>query len=201
MGWLIMRSKTALKRYFGDEMNWYKRAQLNSNWWDEFYYHMNNTAHFVLEDAGIHVESHKGSINDGQRASFMIKAMYKGKSYTARVVLEFSERLNNLKFGPMGSGRLEGIPQPFDNLLRSSVVVISGMEMVGSLYFPPDQSQPTNLMSAIKNAIISDQDNNDNDDDFSNEPYDPSGLEREGENEMEDSLVPVRLRPNTGYMQ
>tara|TARA_B100000614_G_C14562727_1_gene497781 strand:- start:5195 stop:5662 length:468 start_codon:yes stop_codon:yes gene_type:complete len=136
-------------------MNWWKKAQSNSNWWNEFYYHMNNTADFVLQDAGIAVESHKNSINDGQRANFMIKASYEGQQYTIRIQLEFAERLNNLQFGPMGTGRLEGIPMSFEALLRSSVFVLTGTEIVAQQYLSPNDSSPARLMTVAKDAIIS----------------------------------------------
>jgi hypothetical protein len=137
-------------------MNWYKKAQVEQQeaWWTQFYHHMTNTAEFILQDAGIQIDAHKNSINDGQRANFMMKATYSGKPYTIRVQLEFTERLNNLQFGPMGTGRLEGIPNA--ELMRASVAVISGTSIVGQRQFNPGQSDPSALMTAAKDMILND---------------------------------------------
>lgn len=137
-------------------MNWYRQAQAESlnKWWNQFYHHMTNTADFVLQDSGIQIDAHKNSINDGQRANFMMKATYSGKSYTVRIQLEFAERLNNLQFGPMGTGRLEGIPQ--DDLMRASVAVISGTSIVGQRQFNPGQADPNTLMTTARDMILND---------------------------------------------
>jgi len=142
---------------------------MDSNWWNEFYYHMNNTADFVLQDAGIIVENHKNSINDGQRASFMIKASYEGKQYTIRIQLEFAEKLNNLQFGPMGSGRLEGIPLPFESLLKATVTVMTGTKVPLNQVVQPNQATPSNLMTMAKDAILNDYNANN-----AYSDYDPS---------------------------
>ena len=138
-------------------MGWYKQAQVSQQeaWWDQFYHHMTNTAEFILQDAGIVIDAHKNSINDGQRANFMMKASYGGKSYVVRIQLEFSERLTDLQFGPLGTGRLEGISQPAENLLRSTVTVMEGgMRIVDQQQF--SQSDPSSLMTAARDIILGD---------------------------------------------
>lgn len=158
-------------------MNWFTKISQVNSWWEEFYYHMNNSAYFILEDNGIIVDSHKTSINDGSKASFMMKAHYNNEKYTIRIILEFNKILNNLKFGPMGSGSLQGIPLPFDNLIRSQVSIIAGSSgsnyrLVLSQYVPPNNTKPAYLMEMAKNAILNDVDNLD-DDDPPYEPYSP----------------------------
>jgi hypothetical protein len=153
-GWTRVKG-TRLKDNFskGSSMNWYKKAQ-QETWWNKFYHHMTNTAEFILQDSGIQIDAHKNSINDGQRANFMMKASYSGKPYTIRVQLEFTDRLNNLEFGPMGTGRLEGIPNA--ELMRANVTVISGSNIVDQRQFNPGQADPASLMTAAKDMILND---------------------------------------------
>ena len=132
-------------------MNWYKRSQVTSDWWDDFYYHMNNTASFILQDAGIIVDAHKENVNDGRNASFMMKATYKDKKYSIRIVLEFSNKF-------------------YKDLSRTYISVTSGslseLSIIHSSYLDVNQSQPSFIMEQIRDAIL-----NDGEQPYSN--YDP----------------------------
>lgn len=137
-------------------MNWYKRSQLETDWWTRFYEHLSNTADFILRDAGINFSGGGRSINDGRNVSFRFVAMSQGGTkYNCRIQLQFADFIQNAQFGEMGSGTLMGITnQPSQNLLRADVIVMTVDEIVANQIFQSDQATPANMMQFVANSII-----------------------------------------------
>lgn len=139
-------------------MNWYKIAQLQTDWWTEFYDHLSNTADFILKDAGIIFDPRASSINDGRNVSFTFKAIFNNVNYSCRIQLQFSEMVQGSTFGEMGTGTLKGINnQPSQNLLRADVVVLNESQIINSQIFQSQNAIPATMMNFVRDSIIDHQ--------------------------------------------
>jgi len=139
-------------------MNWYKIAQLETDWWVRFYDHLSNTADFILKDAGVIFDPRASSINDGRNVSFRFNSIFNNVNYACRIQLQFSEMVQGSTFGEMGTGTLKGVNnQPSQNLLRANVSVLTDSQIVGSQIFQSQNAVPATMMNFVRDSIIKHQ--------------------------------------------
>lgn len=139
-------------------MNWYKIAQLETDWWVRFYDHLSNTADFILKDADIIFDPRASSINDGRNVSFRFNTIFNNESYACRIQLQFSEMVQGSTFGEMGTGTLKSINnQPSQNLLRADVAVLTESQIISSQIFQSQNAIPATMMNFIRDSIIDHQ--------------------------------------------
>ncbi len=139
-------------------MNWYKIAQLDNDWWVRFYDHLSNTADFVLKDAGIVFYPKESVIKDGRNVNFIFNAILNNESYACRIQLQFLNIVQLSTFEENSAGTLKSVSNQYSQkLLRADVAIITNSQLINSQIFQSQNAIPATMMNFIRDSIIGHQ--------------------------------------------
>lgn len=160
-------------------MNWYslaKKAVLEEAWWDRFYEHLSQNAGFLFAENDMRlIPTPVGKIFysgvDGRKVFFAFSVLYKNIQYNCGINMEFDFQ-SGLPPGILGwqnsnlvemKTRQNNINMIKGNWYVAAVEASDGdYSLVGRGFFLPNNSAPNKIMNSIKNSIL--KDGNDDDD-------------------------------------
>lgn len=164
-------------------MNWYnvfKFSALEQNWWQNFYDHLTKATPFVVKIDGVTTRFVSSGV-DGNKIWYTFMAARENDRYTCSVRFEFSQSI------PQGGGETvwkndkgevtwqsstlhQVIPKGNTELVKLNWSVIknmnlghNGAELIGQGFILAQNATPVLVLTQIKNAILGDMYDNEDD--------------------------------------